>query len=83
MKDFRIECGVLRPSTPDAIGLDVQGEAKNINLRIDYIRPGKGQHFTATSNILRVGSKIAVSRMELRNEEDVLIAVGTGTYTAG
>lgn len=59
------------------------GRISTIDLHIDYIRPGKGQHFTATSHILRVGSKIAVSRMELRNEEDVLIAVGTGTYTVG
>jgi len=59
------------------------GRISTIDLRIDYIRPGKGKHFTATSSILRVGSKIAVSRMELRNEEDVLIAVGTGTYTVG
>ncbi|MEA1959568.1 MAG: thioesterase family protein [Chloroflexota bacterium] len=59
------------------------GRISTIDLRIDYIRPGKGQHFTATSHILRVGSKIAVSRMELHNEDGVLIAVGTGTYTAG
>ena len=37
MKRFRIECGVSKPSTPDTIGMDVQGEAKNVNLRIDYI----------------------------------------------
>ena len=54
-----------------------------IDLRVDYIRPGKGEHFTATGSILRLGNKIAVTRMELRNEADVLIAVGTGTYTVG
>lgn len=54
-----------------------------IDLRVDYIRPGKGEHFTATSSILRLGNKIAVTRMELHNEADVLIAVGTGTYTVG
>jgi uncharacterized protein (TIGR00369 family) len=54
-----------------------------IDLRVDYIRPGKGEHFTATGSILRLGNKIAVTRMELHNESDVLIAVGTGTYTVG
>ncbi len=54
-----------------------------IDLRVDYIRPGKGEHFTATGSILRLGNKIAVTRMELHNEADVLIAVGTGTYTVG
>jgi uncharacterized protein (TIGR00369 family) len=54
-----------------------------IDLRIDYLRPGKGKVFTATGSILRTGKKLAVTRMELHNEEQVLIAVGTGTYTAG
>lgn len=54
-----------------------------IDLRIDFIRPGKGRLFTARGYILRKGNKVAVTRMELHNEEDVLIAVGTGTYTVG
>jgi acyl-coenzyme A thioesterase PaaI-like protein len=54
-----------------------------IDLRIDYLRPGRGKHFTAKGSILRMGKKVAVTRMELRNEESVLIAVGTGTYTVG
>ena len=54
-----------------------------IDMRIDYLRPGTGKHFTATGWILRTGGKVAVTRMELRNEEDVVIAVGTGTYTVG
>lgn len=54
-----------------------------IDMRIDYLRPGSGNQFTATGRILRIGGKVAVTRMELRNEEDTLIAVGTGTYTVG
>lgn len=52
-----------------------------IDLRIDYLRPGRGQWFLATAYILRIGSKVAVTRMELHNDEDNLIAVGTGAYT--
>ena len=55
----------------------------SVDMRIDYLRPGTGQQFTAKGFVLRTGSKVAVARMELRNEEDVLIAVGTGTYTVG
>ena len=55
----------------------------SIDLRIDYLRPGKGREFLAKASILRAGRKVAVTRMELRNEEDVVIAVGTGTYTVG
>jgi len=51
-----------------------------IDIRIDYLRPGIGKSFTATGYILRTGNKVAVARMELYNEEQYLIAVGTGSY---
>jgi len=51
-----------------------------IDLRVDYLRPGRGKYFIAQGSVLRTGSKIAVTRMELHNDEKVLIAVGTGTY---
>ena len=51
-----------------------------IDLRVDYLRPGTGNHFEATGSILRGGRKVAVTRMELHNDAGSLIAVGTGTY---
>ena len=51
-----------------------------IDLRIDYLRPGRGKAFIADGKILRIGNKVAVTRMELHNDEGKLIAVGTGTY---
>jgi uncharacterized protein (TIGR00369 family) len=54
-----------------------------IDMRIDYIRPGKGSHFLATGHILRLGNKVAVTRTEFINDEGVLIAVGTSTYLVG
>ena len=54
-----------------------------VDLRVDYLRPGKGKRFTAKAWILRAGNKFAVTRMELTDEDDVLIAVGTGTYSVG
>ncbi len=54
-----------------------------IDLRVDYLRPGKGRYFLTEGVILRAGSKVAVARMEMRNDEQTLIAVGTGTYIVG
>jgi uncharacterized protein (TIGR00369 family) len=54
-----------------------------IDLRVDYLRPGKGKLFTASGSVLRTGNRVAVTRMELHNEEDLLIALGTGTYIVG
>jgi uncharacterized protein (TIGR00369 family) len=54
-----------------------------IDLRVDYLRPGKGQWFEATGYPLRTGNKVAVARMELHNDAGELIAVGTGAYLVG
>jgi uncharacterized protein (TIGR00369 family) len=54
-----------------------------IDLRVDYLRPGYGERFLCRGSILRTGNKVAVTRMEVKNEKDVLIAVGTGTYLVG
>jgi uncharacterized protein (TIGR00369 family) len=51
-----------------------------IDLRIDYLRPGIGKHFDASAFLLRSGNKVVVTRMELVNDEENLIAVGTGAY---
>lgn len=51
-----------------------------IDLRVDYLRPGAGERFTARGFTLRAGSRVAVTRMEMHNEKDDLLAVGTGTY---
>ncbi|MFH2219721.1 MAG: thioesterase family protein [Pseudomonadota bacterium] len=54
-----------------------------IDLRVDYLRPGSGKQFVATGSIMRAGRKVTVTRMELHNDQDLLIAVGTGTYIVG
>jgi len=51
-----------------------------IDLRVDYLRPGMGDWFICTAHTLRTGNKVAVARVELRNDSDDLIAVGTGSY---
>ncbi len=54
-----------------------------IDIRVDYLRPGFGDEFIASAYVLRTGNKVAVTRMELHNNDDLLIAVGTGAYVIG
>lgn len=54
-----------------------------IDLRVDYLRPGRGGRFTATSTLLRAGNKVAVARVELHNEAGTYIASATATYMVG
>jgi uncharacterized protein (TIGR00369 family) len=59
------------------------GKGGTIDLRVDYLRPGRGKYFLTTGSVLRLGKNVVVTRMELRNDEDVLIALGTGAYFVG
>lgn len=54
-----------------------------IDMRVDYLRPGRGEHFLSTATIMRTGKRVAVTRMELTNDDGVIIAVGTGAYRIG
>jgi uncharacterized protein (TIGR00369 family) len=55
-------------------------KVSTLDLRVDYLRPGFGKRFVVSACILRTGNKIAVARIELHNDQDELIAVGTGSY---
>jgi len=54
-----------------------------IDLRVDYLRPGRGKYFIATARIVRKGSRIAVIHMELHNDSGELIATGGAAYVVG
>lgn len=60
--------------------LELFGRLGTIDLRVDFLRPGSGKHFETTGYVLRAGSRVAVTRTEMRNDEARIIAVGTGTY---
>ena len=51
-----------------------------VDLRVDYLRPAAGKSFTALGELVRPGRSIAVTRMELLNEKDELLAMGTATF---
>lgn len=54
-----------------------------VDLRVDYLRPGRGQYFTADATLLRGGNKISVARVELYNDDKLYIASATATYLVG
>jgi len=56
------------------------GRLGTIDLRVDYLRPGLGRSFVCSGYTLRTGNKVAVTRIELNNDQQELIAVGTGSY---
>ncbi len=51
-----------------------------IDLRIDYLRQGVGERFTASAKVVRLGKRIASTQMELINQDNKLISTGSATY---
>lgn len=54
-----------------------------IDLRVDYLRPGRGDYFIATGRVVRLGNRVAVTHMELVNDSGEQIATGGAAYMVG
>lgn len=61
----------------------ILGKASTMNLHVNYVRPGKGESFTAKAWVLHSGNKVCFARMELYNNKGSLIASAAGTYMIG
>ena len=51
-----------------------------IDLRVDYLRPGLGEGFELRAEVLRLGSRVASTRMEFLDAEGKLLSTGAAAY---
>ena len=51
-----------------------------IDLRIDYLRPATGERFDLAACVLRLGSRVANTRMECFDARGTLCATGAAAY---
>ena len=56
------------------------GQMSTIDLRIDYLKPGKGQHFIATAEVTRLGKRVANVLMTMRDDKGERIATGAAAF---
>lgn len=56
------------------------GKLGTIDLRIDYLRPGIGDKFELHAEVLRLGSRVATTRMEFFGADGKLLSTGSGAY---
>ncbi len=56
------------------------GKLGTIDLRVDYLRPATGPRFIARASVLRLGSRLASTRMEFFDAKGVLISTGAAAY---
>lgn len=56
------------------------GKLGTIDLRVDYLRPGIGDSFELRADVLRLGSRVASTRMEFLGADGTLLSAGAAAY---
>ena len=51
-----------------------------IDLRVDYLRPGISEHFELRAEVLRLGSRVASTRMEFLGADGKLFSTAAAAY---
>lgn len=51
-----------------------------IDLRVDYLRPGIGEWFEMRAEVMRLGSRVASTRMEFMGPDGKLMSTGSAAY---
>lgn len=56
------------------------GKLGTIDLRVDYLRPAIGERFALRAEVLRLGSRVASTRMSFSGADGKLLATGAAAY---
>jgi acyl-coenzyme A thioesterase PaaI-like protein len=56
------------------------GKLGTIDLRVDYLRPAIGERFSLRAEVLRLGSRVASTRMEFLGAEGKLLSSAAAAY---
>lgn len=78
-----ISCVKFNAGEPPGVLEKKLTASATIDMRVDYLRPGKGLSFECSSRVIRAGSRIVVSSVDLVNEARTRIATGTASYLIG
>jgi len=63
-----------------ALRLERFAKLGTIDLRVDYLRPGIGEYFDLHATVMRLGSRVASTRMEFKGSDGKLLSTGSGVY---
>lgn len=72
--------GARHMDEPPAARLARFLKLSTIDLRVDYLRPGIGEHFLLHAQVMRLGSRVASTRMEFCAADGKLLSTGAGAY---
>lgn len=72
--------GARHMDEPPLARLHRFGKLGTIDMRIDFLRPAIGEHFELRAEVLRLGSRVASTRMEFRDAQGKLLSTGAAAY---
>lgn len=72
--------GARHLDEPPAQRLQRFAKLGTIDLRIDYLRPAIGERFELRAQVLRLGSRVASTRMEFLGADGKLLSTGAAAY---
>jgi uncharacterized protein (TIGR00369 family) len=72
--------GARHMDEPPAQRLVRFGKLGTIDLRVDYLRPGIGERFELRAQVMRLGSRVASTRMEFLGADGKLLSTGSAAY---
>ena len=83
-----VTSSLIRRDKPDHPLLEAEMRQRlskmgTVDLRVDYLRPGRGEYFIASASLIRAGNKVSVARVDLHSDTGVHIATTTATYMVG
>lgn len=56
------------------------GDVPTVDLRIDYLRPAKRGCLRAIARTVKVGRRVCVADVEVKDERGQVVAIGRGVY---
>jgi uncharacterized protein (TIGR00369 family) len=72
--------GARHMDEPPAQRLQRFAKLGTIDLRIDYLRPAIGARFALRAEVMRLGSRVASTRMEFLGADGKLLSTGSAAY---
>ena len=75
-----VAIGARHMDEPPAQRLQRFSKLGTIDLRVDYLRPGIGEWFELRAEVMRLGSRVATTRMEFLGADGKLLSTGAAAY---
>ena len=73
---------LYKKAEPETIAETIKKVSRlaTVDMRVDYLAPGRGKYFIARAETLRLGRKGCTMRMTMVNDEDKAIATAIASY---